>query len=161
MALSIADQIALDDALVTPADRLKIGKCNLRLRSDITSKEATLQVVYEAVKKQKSGTGKQKTSELENISEADLTEAEQLKIVIKRSHQETHSSHASGSGADEGTGVTPGVPDAPDYDISWKSSDDDQDDEQDQEDDDARDADKKAEDDDDEEMTESDNDGDD
>ncbi|GKB66291.1 hypothetical protein Tco_0927703 [Tanacetum coccineum] len=50
----------------------------------------------------------------------------QLKIVIKRSRQETHSSHASGSGADEGTGVKPGVPDAPDYDseddISWKSS---------------------------------------
>ncbi|GJU48391.1 hypothetical protein Tco_1217946 [Tanacetum coccineum] len=41
MALSIADQIALDDALVAPADRLKIGKCNLRLSSDITSKEAT------------------------------------------------------------------------------------------------------------------------
>ncbi|GJV27708.1 hypothetical protein Tco_1384156 [Tanacetum coccineum] len=117
-----------------------------------------------------------------NISEADLTEAEQLKIVIKRSRQETHSSHASGSGADEGTGVKPGVPDAPEYDseddISWKSSDDDHDDEQDQddddaekhdvhettqeeEDDDAHDDDKKAEDDDDEELTESDNDGDD
>ncbi|GJR56367.1 hypothetical protein Tco_1406888 [Tanacetum coccineum] len=47
MALSIADQIALDDALVAPADRLKIGKCNLRLSSDVTSKEATLQVVYD------------------------------------------------------------------------------------------------------------------
>ncbi|GJR47336.1 hypothetical protein Tco_1315439 [Tanacetum coccineum] len=69
-----------------------------------------------APKKKKSGKGKQKTTELENISEPDLTEAEQLKIVIKRSRQETHSSHASGSGADEGTGVTPGVPDAPDYD---------------------------------------------
>ncbi|GKA00227.1 putative ribonuclease H-like domain-containing protein [Tanacetum coccineum] len=34
MALSIADQIALDDALVAPADRLKIGKCNLRLSSE-------------------------------------------------------------------------------------------------------------------------------
>ncbi|GJT34733.1 hypothetical protein Tco_0925152 [Tanacetum coccineum] len=75
------------------------------------------------------------------IVKADLTEAEQLKIVIKRSRQETHSSHASGSGADEGTGVKPGVPDAPEYnsedDISWKSSDEDQDDEQDQDDDDA------------------------
>ncbi|GJU88892.1 hypothetical protein Tco_1301315 [Tanacetum coccineum] len=95
-----------------------------------------------APKEKKSGKGKQKTTELENISEADLTEAEQLKIVIKRSRQETHSSHASGSGADEGTGVTPGVPDAPDYDseddISWKSSDDDQDDdEQAQDDEDA------------------------
>ncbi|GJY38119.1 hypothetical protein Tco_0424483 [Tanacetum coccineum] len=94
-----------------------------------------------APKEKKSGTGKQKTTELEKIPEADLTEAQQLKIAIKRSRQETHSSHASGSGADEGTGVKPGVPDAPDYDseddISWKSTDDDQDDEQDQDDDDA------------------------
>ncbi|GKA39289.1 hypothetical protein Tco_0731840, partial [Tanacetum coccineum] len=42
---------------------------------------------------------------MKTISEADLTEAEQLKIIIKRSRQETHSSHASGSGADEGTNV--------------------------------------------------------
>ncbi|GJY86818.1 hypothetical protein Tco_0500844 [Tanacetum coccineum] len=92
-----------------------------------------------APKEKKSGKRKQKTTELENISEADLTEAEQLKIAIKRSRQETHSSHASGSGADEGTGVTPGVPDAPDYDlkddISWKSSDDDQEDDEQAEDD--------------------------
>ncbi|GKA23238.1 hypothetical protein Tco_0709200 [Tanacetum coccineum] len=133
-------------------------------------------------KEKKSGKGKQKTTELETISEADLTEAEQLKIITKRSRQETHSSHASGSGADEGTGVTPGVPDAPDYDskddISWKSSDDDQDDEkaqddededkndvnettQDDEDDDEHDDDEKAQDDDDEEQTESEDDGDD
>ncbi|GJS84918.1 hypothetical protein Tco_0751459 [Tanacetum coccineum] len=82
----------------------------------------------------------------------------------------------SGSGADEGTGVTPGVPDAPDYDseddISWKSSDDDQDDEkaqdedkndvnettQDDEDDDVHDDDENAQDDDDEEQTESEDD---
>ncbi|GJX03352.1 hypothetical protein Tco_0189268 [Tanacetum coccineum] len=49
MEISIADQIALDDALVAPTDRLKIGKCNLRLSSDVTSKEATLQVVYDCV----------------------------------------------------------------------------------------------------------------
>ncbi|GKA67587.1 hypothetical protein Tco_0767504, partial [Tanacetum coccineum] len=64
-----------------------------------------------------------------------------LKLITRRSRQETHSSHASGSGADEGTGVTPGVPDAPDYDseddISWKSSDDDQADEQAEDDEDA------------------------
>ncbi|GJU83426.1 hypothetical protein Tco_1285791 [Tanacetum coccineum] len=63
-----------------------------------------------APKEKKSGKGKQKTAELETISEADLTEAEQLKIITKRSRQETHSSHASGS----------------EDDISWKSSDDDQ-----------------------------------
>ncbi|GJV61247.1 hypothetical protein Tco_1467347 [Tanacetum coccineum] len=82
--------------------------------------------------RKKTGKGKQKAKELETISEAVLTEAEQLKIITKRSRKETHSSHASGSGADEGTGVSPGVPDAPDYDsdddISWKSSEDDQDD---------------------------------
>ncbi|GJZ21144.1 hypothetical protein Tco_0558183, partial [Tanacetum coccineum] len=338
MEISIADQIALDDALVAPADRLKIGKCNLRLSSDVTSKEATLQVVYDVLKltpfykafqvtadapeiymqeflvgnkkfeepplekeilaflanlghsgeirkitdvnvnklhqpeipfasittnkvdyayllwedftyqienkntkkgnamnedtqlygailpteltnedirisesykeyhaiasgkippktkgmkpptvpkekkEKKSGKGKQKTTELETISEAVLTEAEQLKIITKRSRKETHSSHASGSGADEGTGVKPGVPDAPDYDseddISWKSSDDDQEDEkaqddededkndvnettQDDEDDDVHDDDENAQDDDDEEQTESEDDGDD
>ncbi|GJY56527.1 retrovirus-related pol polyprotein from transposon TNT 1-94 [Tanacetum coccineum] len=104
-----------------------------------SKKKATTDIITQqkpptAPKEKKSGKGKQKTAELETISEADLTEAEQLKIITKRSRQETHSSHASGSGADEGTGVIPGVPDAPDYDseddISWKSSDDDQDDEQ-------------------------------
>ncbi|GJZ66810.1 hypothetical protein Tco_0630050, partial [Tanacetum coccineum] len=50
MEISIADQIALDDALVAPADRLKIGKSNLRLSLDVTSKEATLQVVYDVLK---------------------------------------------------------------------------------------------------------------
>ncbi|GJZ97207.1 hypothetical protein Tco_0669660 [Tanacetum coccineum] len=53
MEISIADQIALDDALVAPTDRLKIGKCNLRLSSDVTSKDATLQVVYDVFKMNK------------------------------------------------------------------------------------------------------------
>ncbi|GJW46389.1 hypothetical protein Tco_0078035 [Tanacetum coccineum] len=316
MEISIADQIALDDALVAPANRLKIGKCNLRLSSDVTSKEATLQVVYDVLKLTpfykafqvtadapeiymqefwasayvhnrsvrfkmnnkkhilgldqfrdilqicpKVGNKKFEEPPLEKeilaflaslghsgeirkitdvnvnklhqpwrsfaaiinkclsgkpsydslrLSQAQILwgmynkknvdyayllwedfifqienknkkeghtklvvnlvmdkdpsipqrnkEVEQLKIITKRSRQETHSSHASGSGADEGTGVTPGVPDAPDYDseddISWKSSDDDQDD-------DAHDDDQKAKNDDDEELTESDNDGDD
>ncbi|GKA65455.1 hypothetical protein Tco_0765162 [Tanacetum coccineum] len=223
MALSIADQIALDDALVAPADRLKIGKWTIlqidlrvgnkkSLRPTSCEKEILIflpdlghsgdirkitdvnvnklhqpwrsfaavinkclsgtpsydslrlsqaQILWDkreckkksnidinhspkpptAPKEKKSGKGKQKTAELETISEADLTEAEQLKIITKRSRQETHSSHASGSGADKGTGVTTGVPNAPDYDseddISWKSSDDDQDDEQAQDDEDA------------------------
>ncbi|GJV11509.1 hypothetical protein Tco_1353050 [Tanacetum coccineum] len=149
--------------------------------TDTTTKQKPPTVPKEK-KEKKSGKGKQKTTELETISEAVLTEAEQLKIITKRSRKETHSSHASGSGADEGTGVTPGVPDAPDYDseddISWKSSDDDQDDEkaqddededkydvnettQDDEDDDVHDDDENAQDDDDEEQTESEDDGDD
>ncbi|GJR88317.1 hypothetical protein Tco_0212328 [Tanacetum coccineum] len=50
MDIKKAEQIALDDALVTPANRLKIGKCNLRLSLDLKSKEATLQVVYDVLK---------------------------------------------------------------------------------------------------------------
>ncbi|GJS93600.1 retrovirus-related pol polyprotein from transposon TNT 1-94 [Tanacetum coccineum] len=47
----VENGIALDDALVAPADRLKIGKCNLRLSSDVTSKEATLQVDHNPTKR--------------------------------------------------------------------------------------------------------------
>ncbi|GJY84513.1 hypothetical protein Tco_0497889 [Tanacetum coccineum] len=45
-----AEQIALDDALVAPANQLKVGKSNFRLSSDLKSKEATLQVVYDVLK---------------------------------------------------------------------------------------------------------------
>ncbi|GKF12009.1 hypothetical protein Tco_0049935 [Tanacetum coccineum] len=50
MEILVVDQIALYDALVAPANRLKIGKCNIRLSSDVISKEATLQVVYDVLK---------------------------------------------------------------------------------------------------------------
>ncbi|GJR88311.1 hypothetical protein Tco_0212322 [Tanacetum coccineum] len=50
MDITKAEHIALDDALVAPANRLKIGKCNLRLSLDLKSKEATLQVVYDVLK---------------------------------------------------------------------------------------------------------------
>ncbi|GKE94181.1 hypothetical protein Tco_1579036, partial [Tanacetum coccineum] len=63
-----------------------------------------------------------------------LIEAEQMKLDTKRSLIQTHSSYASDSGADEGTGGKPGVPDVPTYGsddekISWKSSDEENDDE--------------------------------
>ncbi|GKA94404.1 hypothetical protein Tco_0816442 [Tanacetum coccineum] len=89
---------------------------------------------------------KQPTQGLETLSEVALTEEEQMRIVTKRSLTEYHSSHASGSGADEGTGVTPGVPDVPKYgsddeQISWKSSFDEDDDAESENDNDNDDAD--------------------
>nr|GFA39611.1 hypothetical protein [Tanacetum cinerariifolium] len=45
-----AQQIALVDALVAPANRLMIGKCNHRLRSDLKSNKPTIQVVLDALK---------------------------------------------------------------------------------------------------------------
>nr|GEZ40975.1 hypothetical protein [Tanacetum cinerariifolium] len=56
------------------------------------------------------------------------TKAEQLKIALKKSRQETHISQQRGSGIDEGTCSKPGVPDVPSDDseeeLSWNSSDD-------------------------------------
>nr|GEX20530.1 hypothetical protein [Tanacetum cinerariifolium] len=45
MDMTVDQQVALDKALVPHASRLRIGKSNFRLRSDITSKESTLQLV--------------------------------------------------------------------------------------------------------------------
>nr|GEU96248.1 hypothetical protein [Tanacetum cinerariifolium] len=107
------------------------------------------------------------------LSEVALTKDEQKKLATKRSLTQTHISQASGSGADEGTGLILGVPDVPTYksdeEISWKSSDEDDDDDMkqnedidDQSDDESHD-DQEDDDfqDDDDDQTDSDNDGDD
>ncbi|GKE43398.1 hypothetical protein Tco_1470682 [Tanacetum coccineum] len=44
-----AQQNSLDDARVTPMDCLEFGKCNMRLKTDIKPKEATFQVVLDAL----------------------------------------------------------------------------------------------------------------
>ncbi|GJR74898.1 uncharacterized mitochondrial protein-like protein [Tanacetum coccineum] len=105
---------------------------------------------------------KQPTQGLETLSEVALTEEEQMRIVTKRSLTEYHSSYASGSGADEGTGVTPGVPDVPKYgsddeQISWKSSSDEDDDAESKNDDDDDDADNQDDDDNDDDDQNDDN----
>nr|GEV44626.1 hypothetical protein [Tanacetum cinerariifolium] len=48
MDIAIDQQVVLDKALVPHASRLRIGKSNFLLRSNIKSKESTLQVVYDA-----------------------------------------------------------------------------------------------------------------
>nr|GFA61908.1 hypothetical protein [Tanacetum cinerariifolium] len=69
--------------------------------------------------------GKQpaRATSLTDPSDVERTKAEQLKIVLRRSRQETHISHQGGSSTDEGTGSIPGVPDVPSDDskeeISW------------------------------------------
>ncbi|GJW17680.1 hypothetical protein Tco_0025116, partial [Tanacetum coccineum] len=136
-------------------------------------------------KKQPAKTSKAKG--LTVLSEVALTEAEQMKLATKRSLIQTHSSHASGLSADEGTGGKPGAPDVPTYEsddeqISWKSSDEEDDDDDNNDDDDNDDVDDDVDNqdddgqddngqeydgqddegqDDDNEQTDSDNDGDD
>ncbi|GKF52570.1 hypothetical protein Tco_0159480, partial [Tanacetum coccineum] len=106
----------------------------------------------------KSGKKKQPAPGLETLSDIALTEVEQMKIATNRSLIQTHSSHVSGSGAYEGTGVTLGVLDVPTYEsddeeISWKTSLDDNKGDDDAANDDHDDADNNSE------RTESDNEG--
>nr|GEW73303.1 uncharacterized mitochondrial protein AtMg00810-like [Tanacetum cinerariifolium] len=107
-------------------------------------------------------------------SEVARTEAQQLKVVLRRSRQQTHISQLSGSGTDEGTGSKPGVLDVPsddseeelscnslddeDIDAQEKDGDDDEGDERgesdDGEEDDAKDKDGAERDDDDDDEQE-------
>nr|GFB69574.1 hypothetical protein [Tanacetum cinerariifolium] len=51
MDTTIEHQLAMDEALVPTAQRLKIGKRNFCLLSDIKSKESTLQLVYDVLRR--------------------------------------------------------------------------------------------------------------
>nr|GFB35789.1 hypothetical protein [Tanacetum cinerariifolium] len=191
MATKIEQQAMLDEALVPSTKRLRIGRSNFRLPSDIQSKESTLQVVYDVLlsgylkrkyyrgyitedtstmpfssgkilcikwntrikRKQrdvlptihkshhsslhdeetfnpKTQQGKQpaRATSPTDPSDVEWTEAEQLKIVLRRSRHETHISQQGGSSTDKGTGSIPGVLDVPSDDseeeISWNSSND-------------------------------------
>nr|GEZ61027.1 hypothetical protein [Tanacetum cinerariifolium] len=50
MDTTIDQQVAIDEALVPHAKRLRIGRINFRLLSDISSKESTLQLVYDVLR---------------------------------------------------------------------------------------------------------------
>nr|GEV69119.1 hypothetical protein [Tanacetum cinerariifolium] len=49
MDTTIEHQLAIDEALVPTAQRLKIGRSNFLLLSDIKSKESTLQLIYDVL----------------------------------------------------------------------------------------------------------------
>ncbi|GJR98914.1 hypothetical protein Tco_0271088 [Tanacetum coccineum] len=134
--------------------KTKYVRRSSRTKSDEAPKPSPGKRVKATAKVAKSGKKKQPALGLETLSEVALTEAEQLKLATKQSLIQTHSSHASGSGAHEGTGVTPGVPNVPKYgsddeQLSWKSSDEEDDDDE---------ANVGKDEDDDDEQTESDND---
>nr|GEU40224.1 retrovirus-related Pol polyprotein from transposon TNT 1-94 [Tanacetum cinerariifolium] len=205
MDMTIDQQVALGEALVPYTRRLWIGRSNFCLLSDISSKESTLQLVYDVLRQNpffkafldpsiprgnkvnwhyvrddlmfmtmklvlrhqntqqfsamfpieltnadigNSDTYKEyyavatgatppktkpaitsKAKSLTALSEVAMTEAEQLKLATKKSLQQTHISHASGSSADEGTGTIPRVPDEDenkDDDDQKEGSDDEQ-----------------------------------
>nr|GEZ49763.1 hypothetical protein [Tanacetum cinerariifolium] len=89
----------------------------------ITTVVATPRLTAAAKRKQPA-----RATSLTDPSDVERIEAEQLKIVLRRSRQETHISQQGASSTDEGTVSKPGVPNVPSDDseeeISWNSSDD-------------------------------------
>nr|GEY27640.1 hypothetical protein [Tanacetum cinerariifolium] len=98
-----------------------LGKCNMRLKTDIKPKESTFQVVLDAraltpfyrafliTTDKKKPVKTQKAKGLAVLSEVALTEVEQLKLATKRSKKDFHISHESGSG--DGVDTQSKVPD--------------------------------------------------
>nr|GEY46427.1 retrotransposon protein, putative, unclassified [Tanacetum cinerariifolium] len=80
-----------------------------------------------------------KAKSLSALSEVAMIEAQQLKLVTKRSKQQTHISQPSGSGTDEGTGSKQGILDVPtdesEEELSWNSTDNEGDDNEEKDDD--------------------------
>nr|GEV44076.1 retrovirus-related Pol polyprotein from transposon TNT 1-94 [Tanacetum cinerariifolium] len=74
-----------------------------------------------------------KAKSLSALSKVAMTEAQQLKLVTKKSLQQTHISQVNGSGANEGTGSILGVLDVPkdefEEELFWNSTEDEDDDE--------------------------------
>ncbi|GKB56222.1 hypothetical protein Tco_0912408 [Tanacetum coccineum] len=104
-----------------------------KVKTEQAPKASSGKRIKATAKVARSGKKKQPAKGLETLSKIALSEAEKMKLAIKRSKTQIHSSQPSGSGAHEGTGVKPKVPDVPTYEsddeqISWKSNDEEDDD---------------------------------
>nr|GFC12941.1 hypothetical protein [Tanacetum cinerariifolium] len=78
MATTIEQQTALDESLVPSTQRLRIGRSNFRLPSDIQSKEATLQVVYDPWRSFTSVINKCLTGKSSGVDSFRLSQAQML-----------------------------------------------------------------------------------
>ncbi|GKA08783.1 hypothetical protein Tco_0688114 [Tanacetum coccineum] len=143
----------------------KYVRRSTREKIDQAPKDSPGKRLKATAKVAKSGKKKLHAQGLETLSAIALSEADQMKLITKRSKTDYHILHASGSCANEGTGVKPRVPDVPTYgseddQISWKFSEEDDDDEvsMSKDDDDNADGEDDDDQDDDNEQTELDND---
>nr|GEX84948.1 hypothetical protein [Tanacetum cinerariifolium] len=124
----------------TPKPKDSVWRTRSSSDTSITPPTATavsLRLTASAKGKQTAKASKAKS--LSALSKVSMTEAQHLKLVTKRSMQQTHISQPSGSGADEGTGSKPRVLDIPtdesEEELSWNSKDDEGDDNDEQDDD--------------------------
>nr|GEW41700.1 hypothetical protein [Tanacetum cinerariifolium] len=154
-----------DDEEGEEAPKPKASVRRTRSSSDtsITPPTVAASLRLTASKKGKQTVKASKAKSLSALSEIAITEAQQLKLVTKRSMQQMHISQPSSLGTDEGTGSKPGVPDVPtdesEEELSWNSTDDEGDDNEEKDDD--GDEEDKGNDDDDEQEVHRDDDKDD
>nr|GEZ45864.1 hypothetical protein [Tanacetum cinerariifolium] len=122
-----------------PKPKASVRRTKSSFDTSITPPTATVSPRLTAFAKGKQTAKASKAKSLSALSEVAMTEAQQLKLVTKRSMQQTHISQPSGSGTDEGTGSKPGVLDVPtdesEEEFSWNSTDDEGDDNEEKDDD--------------------------
>nr|GEU80406.1 hypothetical protein [Tanacetum cinerariifolium] len=94
-----------------PKPKASVKRTKSSSDTSITPPTAAASLRLTASVKGKQTAKASKAKSLSALSEVAMTEAQQLKLVTKRSMQQTHISQPSGSGADEGTCSKPGVPD--------------------------------------------------
>nr|GEU62368.1 hypothetical protein [Tanacetum cinerariifolium] len=115
-----------------PKPKASVWKTRSSFDTSITPPNVVAGPRLTTSKKGKQTAKASKAKSLYALSEVAMTEAQQLKLVTKRSLQQTHISQASGSSADEGTGSKPGVLDVPtdklEEELSWNSTDEEGDD---------------------------------
>nr|GEV66621.1 hypothetical protein [Tanacetum cinerariifolium] len=130
-------EIATEEAAPKPKDSVRRTKSSSDTSITPLTAAACPRLTASAKGKQTAKASKAKS--LSALSEVAMTEAQQLKLVTKRSRQQTQISQPSGSGVDEETGSKLGVPDVPtdelEKELSWNSTDDEGDDNEEKDDD--------------------------
>nr|GEZ87214.1 hypothetical protein [Tanacetum cinerariifolium] len=122
-----------------PKPKASVRRTKSSSDTSITPPTAAVSPRLTASAKGKQTAKASKVKSLFALSEVSMTEAQQIKLVTKRSMQQTHISQPSGLGTDEETSSKPGVPDVPtdesEEELSWNFTDDKDDDSEEKNDD--------------------------
>nr|GEV30927.1 retrovirus-related Pol polyprotein from transposon TNT 1-94 [Tanacetum cinerariifolium] len=107
--------MAKDDPILTTMRFIPKHETVQKEKTDQALKDSPGKRLKATAKVAKLGKKKLPTQGLETLLEIALSKADQMKLTTKQSKTQFHSSHTSGSGANEGTVVTLRVPDVPSY----------------------------------------------
>nr|GEV39505.1 hypothetical protein [Tanacetum cinerariifolium] len=118
---------AITTGAAPPKPKASVKRTRSSSDTSITPSTAAASLRLTASAKGKQTAKASKAKSLSALSEVAMTEAQQLKLVTKKSMQQTHISKPSGSGAYEEIGSIPGIPDVPtdesEEEPSWNSTD--------------------------------------